>query len=126
MPLLRLLGRCSFASIFILSGYDVATKPGGRVQLVERVLPCPNPEMAVRAQGVSMVALGSALALGIKPRCAALGLAASLVPTTYVGHQFWNEDDAMRRNNQRVHFLKNLSLIGGLLSYALHEPAAKA
>ncbi|MHB8719343.1 MAG: DoxX family protein [Candidatus Dormibacteria bacterium] len=124
MPLLRLLARCSFAAIFVVAGYDAATTPGGRVQLVEEVLPCPNPEMAVRAQGASMLALGTALALGIKPRCAALGLAASLVPTTYVGHRFWNEDDAMRRANQRVHFLKNASLFGGLLAYALTKPAA--
>ena len=64
---------------------------------------------------------GAALALGIKPRLAALELAATLVPTTYVGHQFWEQSDPAMRRNHQVHFNKNVGLIGGLLTYALTE-----
>ena len=123
MFVLRFLARCAFASIFVLSGYDVATNPGARVKLVEDKLALPNAELAVRAQGASMLALGTALALGVKPRLAALGIAAVLVPTTYVGHQFWAEEDSARRTMQKVHFRKNASLFGGLLAYAFTEPA---
>lgn len=124
MFVLRFLARCAFASIFVLSGYELATNPGGRVQTVENKLPVPDPELAVRAQGAVMLALGTSLALGIKPRLAAFGLAATLIPTTYVGHQFWAEEDQLRRGNQRTHFRKNASLFGGLLAYALTEPAS--
>ena len=50
---------------------------------------------------------------------AALGLAASLVPTTLGGHAFWTHDDPAQRTNQRNHFNKNLGLLGGLLVVAL-------
>jgi len=43
------------------------------------------------------------------------------VPTTYVGHQFWEQSDPAMRRNQQVHFSKNISLIGALLAYALTE-----
>ena len=122
MFILRFAARCAFAFIFVLSGYEVATNPGRRVEAVEAKLPIPNVELAVRAQGAGMLTLGTALALGIKPRLAALGLAGILIPTTYVGHQYWAETDEMRRANQKVHFRKNVSLFGGLLAYALTEP----
>ncbi len=39
----------------------------------------------------------------------------SLVPTTLAGHRFWDESDASSRAAQRIHFLKNVSMLGGLL-----------
>jgi putative oxidoreductase len=38
-----------------------------------------------------------------------------LIPTTVVGHAFWQEPEVTGRKNQQVQFLKNLGLIGGLL-----------
>lgn len=69
----------------------------------------------MRFNGAAMLVGGAALALGILPRVAALGLAASLVPTTIVGHPFWNEDDPAVRRNQTIQFAKNVSMLGGLL-----------
>jgi uncharacterized membrane protein YphA (DoxX/SURF4 family) len=62
-----------------------------------------------------MAASGTALAIGIKPRLAALSLAASLIPTTLAGHRFWEEEDERARAMQLTQFLKNLGLLGGLL-----------
>ena len=121
MPALRLLARSLFATIFVLSGYETVMNPGGRTKIVDERLPLPNPELMVRINGASMLAGGTALALGVKPRLAAFGLAAALVPTTYAGHQFWATDDVTTRTAQRVHFRKNVSLFGGLLTYALTE-----
>ena len=42
-------------------------------------------------------------------------LAASLVPTTAAGHRFWEESDPTARAQQRIHFFKNVSMLGGLL-----------
>ena len=119
MTLLRLLARSLFSTIFVIAGYKSLTDPGRRPEMVSKTLPLPEPELMVRINGGSMLAGGVALAAGIKPRVAALGLAAALVPTTYAGHQFWSESDPMARRNQEIHFEKNLSLIGGLLAYAL-------
>ena len=122
MRALRFLARCAFAEIFVLAGISTIKEPGARPQLVAKTLPLPEPELMVRINGGAMVLGGAALALGIKPRLAALGLAATLVPTTYAGHQFWNQEDPAQRRNHQVHFNKNISLIGGLLTYALTEP----
>jgi uncharacterized membrane protein YphA (DoxX/SURF4 family) len=120
MTLLRFIARSTFASIFVLAGFDTLTKPGGgRVALVSKTLPLPEPELMVRVNGASMLVGGTGLALGIKPRLAAIGLAAALLPTTYVGHQFWAQTDPAARRNHLVHFEKNVSLIGGLLTYGL-------
>jgi putative oxidoreductase len=121
MTLLRLIARSLFATIFVIAGYDALTNPGRRVDLVSDTLPLPEPELMVRLNGASMLAGGTALAIGVKPRLAATGLAAALVPTTYAGHQFWKQSDPAMRRTQLVHFNKNLSLLGGLLTYALSD-----
>jgi uncharacterized membrane protein YphA (DoxX/SURF4 family) len=119
MTLLRFIARTLFASIFVISGYDTLTNPGGRAKVVSDTLPLPEPELMVRLNGASLLVGGTALAVGVKPRLAALGLAAALVPTTYAGHQFWKQTDPGMHRNHQVHFNKNVSLIGGLLTYAL-------
>ncbi|MDQ6846965.1 MAG: DoxX family protein [Candidatus Dormibacteraeota bacterium] len=121
MGLLRFLARAMFAWIFLSAGVKTITDPGRRPELVAKALPLPEPTLMVRINGGLMVAGGVALALGIKPRLAALELAATLVPTTYVGHQFWNQTEPAARSNQLIHFNKNLAIIGGLLTFALTE-----
>lgn len=119
MRFLRLIARVIFSWIFVSAGFSTMREPGARPDLVAKKLPLPEPELMVRLNGALMLVGGTALALGIKPRLAALALAGTLVPTTYVGHQFWEHTDPAARRNQQVHFNKNLSLIGGLLAYAL-------
>jgi uncharacterized membrane protein YphA (DoxX/SURF4 family) len=106
------------AAIFVIQGWDSAREPGSRPQAAA-ALGVPEPELAVRANGVAMLTAGVALGLGIFPRWAAALLALVLVPTTAAGHPFWKEEDPQKRRGQRVHFLKNLSMIGGLLLIAL-------
>ncbi len=112
------------ASIFILQGYDSFRRPdkyASRAEpvvrpLAERVPAVPaKTEEAVRLNGAVQMAAGSLLALGRWPRLAALALAATLVPTTLAGHRFWEEEEEGNAAQQRIHFLKNLSMFGGLL-----------
>ena len=84
--------------------------------LAERVPVVPDQvEQAVRLNGAVQVVAGSLLAIGRFPRLSAAALAASLIPTTYAGHRFWESDDKQERSQQKIHFLKNLSMLGGLL-----------
>jgi putative oxidoreductase len=69
----------------------------------------------VRLNGAVQMAAGTLLALGRFPRLSALALAATLVPTTAAGHRFWEAEEDADRTQQRIHFLKNLSMFGGLL-----------
>jgi hypothetical protein len=55
------------------------------------------------------------LALGWLPRLSAAALAGSLVPTTLAGHRYWEHEDQQTRAQHRIHFLKNLAVLGGLL-----------
>jgi putative oxidoreductase len=70
---------------------------------------------AVVLNGAAMVVGGTALALGFAPKLAAAILLSSLVPTSLVGHPFWQEEEAANYKNQRIQFLKNIGLIAGLL-----------
>ena len=49
----------------------------------------------------------------------ALLLAGSLAPTTLAGHRFWERQDPQERASDKIHFMKNLAILGGLLSTAL-------
>lgn len=117
MPIVRTLARGLLAAPFVVLGYEAAADPGGRVDLAA-ALGVPNPELAVRANGAAMAAGGAALGLGVLPRLAAAGLAVSMVPTTLAGHAFWQDDDPGVRKGNRIQFLKNLGLVGGLVAAA--------
>lgn len=85
---------------------------------VERAISLPfavEAKQLVQLNGVVNIVGGALLATGKAPRLAALTLAGSMVPTTVAGHRFWEESDPLQRSNQRLHFLKNVSMIGGLL-----------
>jgi putative oxidoreductase len=64
---------------------------------------------------VTHIVAGLALATGRAPRLSALALAATVVPTTVAGHPFWEESDPQAKAGQKVHFFKNVSMLGGLL-----------
>jgi len=103
---------------FIWLGYEAAIAPGARVAMAAR-LRIPRPDLAVRFNGAAMVAGGLGVATGLLWQAAALGLVLSLILTTLAGHAFWTQSDAQARKANRIQFLKNLGLIGGLLAVAL-------
>lgn len=114
MSMIRSLAQVCLSGIFILGGANAFLTPGYRVKAVEKV-GIPQPEPAVTLSGAAMVIGGTMLALNIAPKLAAIMLIGVLIPTTIVGHAFWNEKDEQASRNQLTHFLKNLGLIGGLL-----------
>jgi len=117
MHALRRAALAALGAPFVWLGYEAASEPGGRVALAAG-LGVPWPEASVRLNGAAMVAGGVALVLGIQPRLAAAGLVASMVPTTLAGHSFWTHEDPAARTANRIQFLKNLGLVGGLVAVA--------
>jgi uncharacterized membrane protein YphA (DoxX/SURF4 family) len=112
--MLESAARIAMSGIFVSGGWAAYREPGARPKQAS-ALGLPQPELAVRANGLAMTAGGAALGMGILPRLAAGGLICSLVPTTLAGHAFWNVDDPAARAQQRTQFFKNLGLVGGLL-----------
>jgi putative oxidoreductase len=107
-------GRLLMSGMFISGGWNAFKAPELRAPSAAAI-GIPFPELATRANGAAMVAGGVALATGIAVKPGAAVLALSLVPTTLAGHPFWKEDDPKARAQQRIHFLKNLAMLGGLL-----------
>jgi len=114
MSMLRSLGRILLSVIFISGGAQAFLEPGGRVNKVAGA-GLPQPKQSVEFNGLVMVIGGALLALGWFPKLAATLLIASIVPTTVVGHAFWNEESEASRKAQQIQFFKNLGLLGGLL-----------
>jgi len=123
MTISRRVARPLMASMFIAGGLDALQHPDSKAKKAEpvalplaEVLPLPDDPVAlVRINGAVQLGAGLLLALGRLPRLAAAALAASLVPTTIAGHRFWDEPDDRARVQQRIHFLKNASMLGGLI-----------
>jgi putative oxidoreductase len=114
MANIRQLGYLLLSVIFIQGGYRAYAQPGHRVEQAAAI-GVPEPELAVKANGLAMLVGGALLALGIFPRLAAMALFASLIPTTIAGHPFWKAEDGAARKQQQTQFAKNLGLMGGLL-----------
>ena len=124
MAVLRAVARPMLASIFVVQGYQTWRYPdrvAARAEPVVRpvtdrvsVLP-DETEQVVRLNGAVQCVAGSMLAMGWFPRLSAAVLAGTLVPTTLAGHRYWENEDKQERAQQRIHFLKNLTMMGGLL-----------
>ena len=73
----------------------------------------------LRAEAPGEVIAGAMLVLGWKARWAALALIVFTVPATFIFHAYWGvpADQVM---NQQIHFMKNLAIVGGLLSVLAH------
>lgn len=122
MAISRRIARPMMAAMFVAGGVDAVKRPKSKAPVAEPVtstlagplgLPDDTAQL-VRINGAVQVGAGLMLATGRLPRLAATALAVSLVPTTLAGHRFW-EADAEARAGQRIHFLKNVSMLGGLI-----------
>src|SRR5512135_724391 len=119
--LVRRLARPLLASTFIVGGIDTLRKPESRAGAARKVtasIPADDVQL-VMANAATQILAGSLLAMGRLPRVSAIVLATSLVPTTLAGHRFWEQTDPTARAAARQHFLKNMSMLGGLLLAAV-------
>ena len=117
--------------MFITGGLDAVKNPNAKAKAAEKVateisgLGLPeDPVQLVRLNGAVQLVSGLLLAVGRVPRLASVALAASLVPTTLAGHRFWEEHDPAAKASQRIQFLKNLAMLGGLLLAAMDTNGA--
>jgi uncharacterized membrane protein YphA (DoxX/SURF4 family) len=124
VSLSRAVARPLLAAIFIYDGWDAFRNPSGQLKkaepvllpIVEKVPILPqDAEKLAQINGAVMVGAGTLMALGKFRRLAALALMGSILPTTYAGYRFWEEEDEATKAQQRIHFLKNLGLLGGLI-----------
>ncbi len=120
------------AALFIQGGISTLRAPQGHAQAARPVLDAvapavdkaveispiahrPDDVLLVKIDAGVKIVAGSMLALGKAPRLASAALAASIIPTTFAGHRFWEEADEQRKREQQIHFVKNVGILGGLL-----------
>lgn len=72
----------------------------------------PLPALLVPLTGVQLIAGSLLVVFGIWADLGALLLALFLLPTMLTMHAFWRLEDPLERQQDEVHFLKDLALLG--------------
>ena len=108
-----LVGRLLIAAIFIVSGYGkIGGFEGTAAQIAAKGMPLPELA-AAGAIAVELVG-GILVIIGWHARLAATALFLFMIPTTLLFHNFW-AFEAAQQAGQRIHFMKNLAIMGGIL-----------
>jgi uncharacterized membrane protein YphA (DoxX/SURF4 family) len=116
------LGRLIFGGFFLYNGINhflqyKTLAPYARSKQV------PFPEVAVLSSGALLVAGGTSLLLGLRPKWGAAAVIAFLGGVSPVMHDFWNDASPEARQANEIHFMKNAALLGGALALAaIDEP----
>ncbi len=113
-----LIGRLLISFIFLFSAYGKITGFEGTVAYIaSKSLPLPQ----LAAVGSIIVELGGGLmvVLGWKARWAAAALFVFTALAALFFHNFWAVA-ADQAQNQMIHFMKNICMMGGLLFVVAH------
>lgn len=117
-----LAGRILIALIFVLSGFGkIAGFEGTAAYIASKGLPLPQ----LAAIGAIIVELGGGILLiiGWKARWAAAAMLVFTAIAAFVFHNFWAVPPDQAQN-QMIHFMKNMSMVGGLLFVVIHGSGA--
>ncbi len=106
-------GRVLLSLIFIMSGVGKLADHAGTVGYINSVH-APMPEVAYWIAVIVEVGFGLALLVGYNARSAAFGLAVFTLAAAFLFHN--NFADQI----QMIMFLKNITIIGGLLLVVAH------
>lgn len=117
-----LLGRLIVGGFFIYNGVN-HLKQRQALSQYAAAKKIPLADIAVPASGVALLVGGASILLGAKPKVGAATLAAFLATVSPLMHRFWEESDPQQRQNEMVHFTKNLALLGSALVWmGMDEP----
>src|SRR5271166_5228621 len=111
--LMALVGRILLAAMFVISGYGKLTGFDGAVgYIASKGLPMPQ----LLAAAAILVELGGGLAIviGWKTRWVALAFILFLIVITPIFHNYWAAP-ADQMMGQQINFMKNLTILGGML-----------
>ncbi len=117
-----LLGRLLFGGFFIYSGigHFKETKAMSQYAGAKNV---PMPELAVATSGAMLIAGGTSILLGIKPKLGTLAIIGFLAGVSPIMHNFWTSQDPEKRQNEMIHFTKNMAMLGASVALlGVEEP----
>lgn len=113
-----LAGRILIALIFVFAGFGKITGFEGTVgYIASKGLPLPQ----LAAVGAIIIELsgGIMLVLGLKTRWAAAAILIFTGLAALFFHNFWAAPPDQAQN-QMIHFMKNIAIMGGLLFVVIH------
>lgn len=113
---MHLASRFLVALIFILSGLGKTFSFGATAAMMKNV-GFPAPEFFLFAAILIEIVAGFALLTGFKTKYASWALVAFLIPATIIFH-VPGITDPVHGQEQMVHTLKNLAIVGALLKFA--------
>lgn len=109
-----LAGRFLLSFIFLMSAVGKATQFSGTAAMMESKGFPVAPFFLVMAILFEVLG-GLSVLTGFKARIGALALIVFLIPATLIFHNFWAYT-GMEQMGQMTNFLKNISIMGGLLT----------
>jgi putative oxidoreductase len=115
MKYVVLLGRVLYAAIFVLSAPGHFTS-GTIAYAASKGVPLAT--IAVPLSGIIAFVGGVSIIVGLKARWGAWLIVLFLVPVTLMIHNFWAVPDPQAAHMQYLHFIKNVSMLGGALLIA--------
>jgi putative oxidoreductase len=115
MRALHVLGRAIFGGFFAYNGINHLQHSRDMAQYAA-AKGVPAAEQAVRASGLLLLGGGLSILAGVKPRQGLAAIIAFLIPVSLQMHRFWEAEDAQTRQNEMIHFMKNMALVGAALA----------
>jgi putative oxidoreductase len=116
------LGRVIFGGYFVMSGINHFKKMGQMSQYAA-MKNVPNPDLTVRATGALLIAGGTSILLGLKPKIGTAAIIGFLAGVSPLMHDFWKQDSPEQRMSELVNFTKNMALVGGAMALmGVEEP----
>jgi putative oxidoreductase len=108
------IGRILIATIFVSSGVEKYMDLGHTASMIaSKNLPYPDA-LAVLTATLETVG-GLLIIFGWQTRLFALALAIFTAVAGYFFHDFWNLPPGPQHSDMMIHFMKNVSIIGGFL-----------
>ncbi len=110
-----LLGRMIFGGFFIANGIH-HFQESRQLSQYAGAKNVPKPDLAVKATGAILIAGGTSILLGVKPKLGAAAILGFLAGVSPVMHDFWKKEQPEQRMNEMINFTKNVALAGGALA----------
>jgi putative oxidoreductase len=116
MDVVLLIGRVFFVALFVGSAVGHLTQTDAMAgYAASRGVPMARAATVV--SGVVMVLGSLSVLLGVWGDLGALLLLVFLLPTAFLMHGFWRENDAAARQTEMVQFNKDVALAGAALVF---------
>ncbi len=110
-----LIGRLIFGGFFLYNGINHIVHKD-QLAGYAGAKKVPMPEAAVVGSGALLIASGVSVILGIRPKLGAAGIIAFLASVSPSIHDFWTAQDPAQKQNDMIHFMKNMALLGAALT----------